>query len=69
MAEVVLSNLTKSFGTTEALRDVSLTIADGAFVVLLGLTGPGRTKQDDERAVGDGQGHIPQCLCGSKGFR
>ncbi len=43
MAEVVLSNLTKSFGQTKALQDVTLTIPDGAFVVLLGPTGAGKT--------------------------
>jgi multiple sugar transport system ATP-binding protein len=43
MAEVVLSNLTKSFGKTKALQDVTLTIPDGAFVVLLGPTGAGKT--------------------------
>ncbi len=43
MAEVVLSNLSKSFGATKALQDVSLTIPDGSFVVLLGPTGAGKT--------------------------
>lgn len=43
MAEVVLSGLSKSFGATKALQDVSLTIPDGAFVVLLGPTGAGKT--------------------------
>lgn len=43
MAEVTLSNLSKCFGTTQALRDVSMTIPDGAFVVLLGPTGAGKT--------------------------
>ena len=43
MAEVVLSNLSKAFGATEALTDVNLTIPDGAFVVLLGPTGAGKT--------------------------
>jgi multiple sugar transport system ATP-binding protein len=43
MAEVNLSNLSKSFGATLALSDVSLTIPDGAFVVLLGPTGAGKT--------------------------
>jgi multiple sugar transport system ATP-binding protein len=43
MAEVTLSNLTKSFGATKALQDVTMTIPDGAFVVLLGPTGAGKT--------------------------
>lgn len=43
MAEVTLSNLSKSFGATKALNNVSLTIPDSAFVVLLGPTGAGKT--------------------------
>ncbi len=43
MAEVRLSNLTKTFGATKALSDVTMTIPDGAFVVLLGPTGAGKT--------------------------
>jgi multiple sugar transport system ATP-binding protein len=43
MAEVTLSNLSKSFGATQALKDVTMTIPDGAFVVLLGPTGAGKT--------------------------
>ncbi|MEN9409127.1 MAG: hypothetical protein RL216_1101 [Pseudomonadota bacterium] len=43
MAEVVLAGLTKSFGATRALADVTMTIPDGAFVVLLGPTGAGKT--------------------------
>lgn len=43
MAEVILSGLSKSYGATQALKDVTLTIPDGAFVVLLGPTGAGKT--------------------------
>jgi multiple sugar transport system ATP-binding protein len=43
MAEVTLSGLTKAYGTTIALYDVTMTIPDGAFVVLLGPTGAGKT--------------------------
>ncbi|NGQ92609.1 ABC transporter ATP-binding protein [Rhodobacter sp. HX-7-19] len=43
MADIRLSGLTKTFGATRALADVSLTIPDGAFVVLLGPTGAGKT--------------------------
>jgi len=39
MADVMLQNVFKSFGATAALQDVSLTIPDGAFVVLLGQIG------------------------------
>lgn len=43
MAEVVLENVTKRFGGTVALDNVSLTVPDGSFVVLLGPTGAGKT--------------------------
>ncbi len=43
MAEVVLKNITKSFGDQVALEDVSMTVPDGSFVVLLGPTGVGKT--------------------------
>ena len=43
MSEVLLKNVTKSFGKDPALADVSLTIPDGSFVVLLGPTGAGKT--------------------------
>ncbi len=43
MAEVELRNVTKTYGDTVALDGVSLTIPDGAFVVLLGPTGAGKT--------------------------
>ena len=43
MAEVVLSHISKKFGSTTATSDFSLTIADGEFIVLLGPTGAGKT--------------------------
>ncbi|MDJ0894322.1 MAG: ATP-binding cassette domain-containing protein, partial [Alphaproteobacteria bacterium] len=43
MAEVVLQNVSKRFGDTQAIADMSLTVKDGAFVVLLGPTGAGKT--------------------------
>ncbi len=43
MAEVTLSHLSKSYGATQALKDVTMTIPTGAFVVLLGPTGAGKT--------------------------
>ena len=43
MAEVTLANVSKAFGRTRAVRDMSLTIQDGEFVVLLGPTGAGKT--------------------------
>jgi multiple sugar transport system ATP-binding protein len=43
MADVALVQVGKSFGAVEAVRDFSLSIADGEFVVLLGPTGAGKT--------------------------
>ncbi len=43
MAEVVLEHVTKSFGHITAIDDLSITISDGGFVVLLGPTGAGKT--------------------------
>ncbi len=43
MAEVVLESISKSFGSLKAVDDISVTIPDGAFVVLLGPTGAGKT--------------------------
>ena len=43
MAEVVLSQITRRFGATLALDNVTMTVPDGAFVVLLGPTGAGKT--------------------------
>ena len=43
MADVTLQNVSKAFGATRAVHDVSLQIEDGAFMVLLGPTGAGKT--------------------------
>ena len=43
MGELVLENLSRSFGDVDAVRDVSLTIGNGEFVVLLGPSGCGKT--------------------------
>ncbi|MEX0309173.1 MAG: ABC transporter ATP-binding protein [Tateyamaria sp.] len=43
MAEVRLTGVSKSFKATHAVVDMDLTIPDGAFVVLLGPTGAGKT--------------------------
>jgi multiple sugar transport system ATP-binding protein len=43
MAEVAIEAVSKRFGATEAVRDLSLTIRNGEFVVLLGPTGAGKT--------------------------
>lgn len=43
MAEVSLQNVSKSFGDQVALENVTMTVPDGSFVVLLGPTGAGKT--------------------------
>ncbi|GMG82396.1 ABC transporter ATP-binding protein [Paralimibaculum aggregatum] len=43
MAEVVLSEVSKAFGPTQAVDAISMVVPDGAFVVLLGPTGAGKT--------------------------
>src|SRR6201997_463359 len=43
MADVGLRNISKRFGAVEAVRDLSLTVSDGEFVVLLGPSGAGKT--------------------------
>jgi len=43
VAEVILENVSKKFDDTNALNNVSMTIPDGSFVVLLGPTGAGKT--------------------------
>ena len=43
MAEVILTNVSKSFGHDVGLSDVTMTVPDGSFVVLLGPTGAGKT--------------------------
>jgi multiple sugar transport system ATP-binding protein len=43
MAAVTLANVSKSFGSVEVIRGVSLEIADGSFVVLVGPSGCGKS--------------------------
>ncbi len=43
MAEVKLSGVTKQFGDVRAVHDLSLDVADGELMVLLGPTGAGKT--------------------------
>src|SRR4030095_14581417 len=43
MAHIQLKNVSKSFGSHTALRNLDLDIADGEFFVLLGETGAGKT--------------------------
>src|SRR6185312_4474300 len=43
MASVQFERVTKTFGKVIATNDVSLTVADGEFIVLLGPSGCGKT--------------------------
>ena len=43
MGAVTLRNVSKSFGATAVIRDVSLDIADGEFVILVGPSGCGKS--------------------------
>lgn len=43
MAKVVIKDLTKRFGTVEAVKDLSLEVKDREFLVLLGPSGCGKT--------------------------
>jgi len=43
MAEIILRHVRKRFGEIDAVRDLSLDVADGEFVVLLGPTSAGKT--------------------------
>jgi multiple sugar transport system ATP-binding protein len=43
MADVILRNISKRFGTIEAVRELSLAVNDGEFLVLLGPSGAGKT--------------------------
>jgi multiple sugar transport system ATP-binding protein len=43
MADVILRNISKRFGTVEAVHELSLPVNDGEFLVLLGPSGAGKT--------------------------
>lgn len=43
MAEIALQKISKRFGSIDAVNEISLTIDDGEFIVLLGPTGAGKT--------------------------
>ena len=43
MADLQIDNLSKSFGRTKAINDLTLEVKDGEFLILLGPTGAGKT--------------------------
>ena len=43
MGALTLSNVTKSFGKTEVIKGVDLTVADGEFCVFVGPSGCGKS--------------------------
>ena len=43
MAEIVLQHVAKRFGDVEAVKDLSIAIAEGEFLVILGPSGAGKT--------------------------
>ncbi|GIK42157.1 MAG: ABC transporter ATP-binding protein [Chloroflexota bacterium] len=65
MSDVTLQHITKRFGAITALKDISFSIKDGEFFVLLGPTGAGKTttlriiagleKQDQGQVSFDGE--------------
>ena len=62
MAEIVLSGVTKRFGSTLAVDEVSMTIGDGEFMVFVGPSGGGKSTTlrmiAGLETVSDGQIHI-----------
>jgi ABC-type sugar transport system ATPase subunit len=42
MASVTIRDIDKSFGTVKVLKDVSIDIEDGEFIVLVGPSGCGK---------------------------
>ena len=43
MSILSLSNVSKGFGPTQILRDISMSVSEGEFVAILGFSGTGKT--------------------------
>ena len=43
MAKVVMENISKCFGTVQAVRDFNLTVEDKEFAILVGPSGCGKS--------------------------
>jgi ABC-type Fe3+/spermidine/putrescine transport system ATPase subunit len=63
MADVSLQNVSKRFGAIEAVRELSLAVKDGEFVVLLGPSGAGKTTIPRDRATS------PSCSSNTRSTR
>jgi multiple sugar transport system ATP-binding protein len=43
MAKVILENISKTFGTVQAVKDFNLTVEDKEFAILVGPSGCGKS--------------------------
>ena len=43
MANLEIDNVSKSYGSTQAVKEVSLKVSNGTFTVILGPSGSGKT--------------------------
>lgn len=72
MAQLTITNLRKSFGSFEALKDISIDVEDGEFICLLGGSGCGKTtllrliaglETHDEGGIRLGDADLTQVPC------